>query len=70
MEDFVIDPNGVLFGLSSAYIQALASSEIDRLGGESREVVEEREMLRVRIETLQSAEQTARLAMLRASSLA
>lgn len=70
MEDFVIDPNGVLFGLSSAYIQSLASSEIDRLGGESREVVEEREMLRVRIDTLQSAEQTARLAMLRASSLA
>lgn len=41
----------------------LSEADVDRLGGENRDVVQERELLRSRIETLRSVEMTARTAM-------
>ncbi|OAR03062.1 hypothetical protein LLEC1_04715 [Akanthomyces lecanii] len=63
VEDFVTDLTGPLYGLSTSYMYSLSEAEVDRLGGESRDVVEERELLHSHIETLRSVEKTARTAL-------
>lgn len=57
------DASGSLKGLCSSYMYGLSEADVDRLGGENRDVVQERELLRSRIETLRSVEMTARTAM-------
>jgi len=64
-----MDPEGPLKGLSMGYIYGLPAEDIDRLGRESREVVEERERVEHSIRTLVAAEGAARTAMARTSSL-
>ncbi|TQW07602.1 dynamin gtpase [Cordyceps javanica] len=70
VDGFVIDKDGPLFGLSPNYMYSLDEAEVNRLGGENREVVEEREKLSSRIATLRSVEKTARTAMATASQQA
>ena len=64
-----MDPEGPLKGLSMGYIYGLPAEDVDRLGRESREVIEERERFELRIKTLMTAESAAREAMARTSSL-
>ncbi|KAK4443144.1 P-loop containing nucleoside triphosphate hydrolase protein [Podospora aff. communis PSN243] len=61
VEDFVIDPIGPLKKLSAAYVYSLPPEEVDRLGQESRDVVEERLRLDRRIATLRGARNAARM---------
>ncbi|XWW95318.1 hypothetical protein V2A60_003276 [Cordyceps javanica] len=70
VDGFVIDKDGALFGLSPNYMYSLDEAEVNRLGGENRELVEERERLSSRIATLRSVEKTARTAMATASQQA
>lgn len=63
IEDFATDNSGTLYGFSSDYIYGLDEADVDRLGSESRDVLEERELLRSHIETLLGVEKTARMAM-------
>ena len=65
-----MDPEGPLKGLSRGYIGSLSAEDVDRLGRESTEVVEERERFELRINTLVAAESAARTAMARTGSLA
>jgi len=60
VEDFVIDPTGPLKRLSAAYVYSLKPEEVDRLGRESRDIVEERRLLDRRIKTLWDARNAAR----------
>ncbi|KAK0748920.1 P-loop containing nucleoside triphosphate hydrolase protein [Schizothecium vesticola] len=60
VEDFVIDPTGPLKRLSATYIYSLPPGEVDRLGQESKDVVEERLLLDRRIKTLRDARNAAR----------
>ena len=57
------DPNGPLRGFSTKFIYELPNDEVDRLGCESRDVVEKRQLLNERIGTLKAAQETAREAM-------
>jgi hypothetical protein len=59
IEDFVIDPLGPLKILSAAYVYSLQPEEVERLGRESRDVVEERLRLDRRIATLRNARNAA-----------
>lgn len=56
----MIDPIGPLKRLSATYIYSLPPDEVDRLGRESRDVVEERLLLDRRIKTLRDARNAAR----------
>lgn len=69
IEDFVLDPAGSLRGLSAEHVYALPDSEVDRLGSESRKVLDDRRQLGETIETLRLARQTARAALDRARQL-
>ena len=60
VEDFVIDSTGPLKRLSATYIYSLPPDEVDRLGRESKDVVEERLLLGRRINTLRDAQNAAR----------
>ncbi|CAK7206820.1 hypothetical protein SEUCBS139899_009626 [Sporothrix eucalyptigena] len=66
VEDFVTDPDGPLLGFSAKFIYSLPDTDIDRLGGESHETVDQRRRLDDRIRTLREAQQTARVALERA----
>jgi len=63
------DSEGPLKGLSLEYIYSLPTDEVERLGKESREVIEERLRLETRIKTLQIAEKAAQRATATTSSL-
>lgn len=69
VEKFLNDKNGSLCGFSFDYIFKLDDSTVTKLGQESKAVVEQRESLRVRIQTLEVAEETAREAWAKAASL-
>ena len=56
----MIDPRGPLKRLSATYIYSLPPGEVDRLGQESKDVVEERLILGRRINTLRDAQNAAR----------
>lgn len=69
VEDFVTDPQGPLRGLSAKFVYGLSDDEVDRLGSESRDVVEERRRLHGQIQTLLAAQETARGALDKASAV-
>jgi hypothetical protein len=67
VEDFVTDPEGPMLGLSTDYINKLLPDEVDRLGCENRDIVEQRLQLDSRIKVLRTAEGTARTALAKTS---
>lgn len=69
VENFLNDKNGGLCGFSFDYIFKLDDSEVTRLGQESKSVVDQREALRARIQTLEVAEKTAQEAWTKAASM-
>ncbi|KAL1889653.1 hypothetical protein Sste5346_008772 [Sporothrix stenoceras] len=69
VEDFVTDPAGPLRGLSAKFVYALSDDEVDRLGGESRDDIENRQRLHDRIQKLLAAQETARGALDKARAM-
>lgn len=55
----MIDPAGPLKGFTGDFIDRLPNEEVERLGGESSEVIEERKLVGHKIKTLKAAQKTA-----------